>query len=1392
MSNSHQHIVSSVKWSSQFDRADMAIQLQNRISHWSKFKLPGQLHDVFNKLCPSDQIWRINNLQLDLGPIDFNEMESQLEDKLGILLYQKLTELVLQQNNINDSLEVIHQNESYIHMMQTFFLTGVLPWNYTNELGSINEITTQQLQANFSTTIIALKEVGVTHENVRKRMAWQLHETNLKKIIQGIEPNNHKTILGFSAELTTLQQKETIVQTSNAEFKKQVYFWILNHLLTERGTLFNKIAFVKSSIAQMARHYNIEYVELIQLINRAVSHYEAKGTHANFITILKEISNTDTIEGDKINSEPRDNNDNHKKLELLIAHGSTKLENKTQTEFKKLIEKYSNDDILELKILLKKYPSVLLQDPGTLHQLGTKTLTLMLKSLLEKDFAGYEKKISELHSLIKQTKFRFSKKEILQVAVLIALENNTNASKGHDVQAILTKLAQLNRIAVKQLLDELIAVDYTQDKLTSSNIITINKIRNLWIKHASPENTHTFTKLEEVITQLKNEIESAVQNTSHIYKLLSVISNTFFTVPHFTIEMLRKIQDKTLLEFILDHTLTSSLVKQSVKRSKVPVLIVLNNLLHEVENNKESPLILTHKVTFEKELSVQGFKLYLLNPQFTVTQFKAILSQQMKQVFKNNGAAVEKFILGEEIKPGLQNANTYKLSHTPTELVLDHIAAMFMPDAKKTFKAHQYTKSEAGRILLHSYNHHAFKNSREKRNHSTHNLIEYFLLNGTNLQQQLINHYLKQLKNEIKTISSATLSRILGDLFWKCLLDFSYHQGKVETFKKFFHVAVLQRFPQTAKNKSSNYVYLDQSSAKKTVYLNHVTDEELMTWLQACIKPSNAFEPVSITKFSLNELITNTLKYRKNVLIKILHEADTKELEKILASNFTVQEFLHLFKENLPPETGDHLSVLLFIPQLAAILEENSIKKEIHELLFAEAIRVIKTNALSSQQLDELVKKVFALILTRTNVNLEDVLKDIRLNKPPMNNKLYQSLERVLPAVANIYTGELINVKNSSITRYKNTGQLKELCAFIITQNQVPPWHLETPSDNKQLLLSGIAQFHPLILIETIRNSSFTITHLHNTLDSLTVDQIIKAIKSIHPELNNKLTHFNQFYASWDQIHGFGISSTTLQHILGMKLLKAWKSKNWKSISITNIWNELAWELSINHRTSQHSFFQHIKKNLHVFSPAVQLSFTSTYNRYQESSKFTNTVYQKKLPSTPLIKENKKATGIEIKNAGIVLLNSYIPILFERLGLTKQQQFINETNQHDAVHYLQFVVTGLFNTEEHLLLLNKVLCGLPLNHPISNGIELTESQRNLITGLIKAAIGYWPSAGDTSINGFRGNWLVRNGLLFEYEDKWELHIEKKVYDILISKSPFSFSIIKFPWMKKPLHVTWPY
>ena len=132
---------------------------------------------------------------------------------------------------------------------------------------------------------------------------------------------------------------------------------------------------------------------------------------------------------------------------------------------------------------------------------------------------------------------------------------------------------------------------------------------------------------------------------------------------------------------------------------------------------------------------------------------------------------------------------------------------------------------------------------------------------------------------------------------------------------------------------------------------------------------------------------------------------------------------------------------------------------------------------------------------------------------------------------------------------------------------------------------------------------------------------------------------------------------------------------------------------------------------------------------------------------------------LPITNAGLIILNPYFQMLFDRLALTNNNHFLSQDKQKQAIQILQFVATGTNQSKEYLLPLNKILCGVEPSTPTGNEISISQEDKELVDGMIQAAIAHWPAIGESSVDGFRGNWLVRDGLLAEQEDKWELTVE---------------------------------
>ncbi|PHV15155.1 hypothetical protein CSQ90_19205 [Janthinobacterium sp. BJB303] len=161
-----------------------------------------------------------------------------------------------------------------------------------------------------------------------------------------------------------------------------------------------------------------------------------------------------------------------------------------------------------------------------------------------------------------------------------------------------------------------------------------------------------------------------------------------------------------------------------------------------------------------------------------------------------------------------------------------------------------------------------------------------------------------------------------------------------------------------------------------------------------------------------------------------------------------------------------------------------------------------------------------------------------------------------------------------------------------------------------------------------------------------------------------------------------------------------------------------------------------------------------------------------------------------LANAGLVLIGPYMPRLFSMLGLTEGARFRNAEAAERAVHLLQYVVDGQCDQPEYLLGLNKVLCGVSASVPVVREIIATEEERATIEMMLRAMIEHWKKIGNTSPDGLRQAFLQRPGSMHLHEDAWRLSVEAGAFDMLLDTLPWSFSIIKHPWMERAVHVNW--
>lgn len=1262
MQETSNHIISKFRWDTSFDQKAKASELQERLSGWSRTNMQKEIIDIFDNVCPPEQTWRIDLLELDLGLINFNDLEFELAIKLRQMLNEMLIDLIIHANNTGRSnIEILNEDTSHISVLRSFLLEGVMPWNYKPVGGSVNQLMVYQLKNNRQQLIAMLREVGVTQENVRKRIAWQINDAGIIKIIEGLEPNNHSQIIDFSAEMVKIQMKETVVQAATADFKKNLWFWILNYLLTERGTIFSKVAFMKSSIRQMAAYYNVSYDELLDLIARAVdSVSKTSGVKSEFILTLKILSEENKSSKNKTSKPLEDTAAFHDRLKHLFNNGLLRKSAALKTEFNELVVGLFKQDQQAFRELILSVENSQELWAHAINDLNDASLEAIIAALSPVNTIMIRENIYFLHKLGKKLNPAINRKTLWIIAIaFLHQQKNDSFNNSSFLNYCITALSKKNKMFQSHLLDQLMNTSVSASLKTIATMDIYKELSSVFIATLTKKDTTFFkNNFEELIKMLDEQISSGSMDKELVRTLKKSLLRNIQLQPRPALQLLMDYADKKSLRKIFPYVLndySARLLMKHVKGQTELVLMAIQQVLIELKA-LEKTTALAAKIT--EIVFIKVLELIVLYPSATPSRFLELLLDAISE-----DGAISKtasFSVFTELLFSNEKLSAIGISKTTVaELVKRYVMNSEHTITERTnllIAASQNKQTEIEKKLKSGFSAKEFEQLKTLKNKEREALLNCLVRGGQQLMEALVKEYKALLLAETGHLPEKEIAQLLTTLYWKCILNYKDHNGKKEMLKRSFKTAV---------------------------------------WYSFSVKEKNAYTE-------------NSLK-----------DSAGAEVGKVLQQ----------------------------------AMQQHATEKDINAQVSISVMKDKHSGLLPGQK-----------IIMNESVNRLLTLEINESGKVPVDE--LQKVER--------------------------KGLLIQLTLYMISHKEIPVWFQNTNELKTEMLLNEIIMHYPVTFFDVVKQEIITEQQfgwLHGSVDFKT---LLHAIGTLNKNKQAQLSVFERLYYSMGIIAVKGISANEIQYLFFRKLIKAWTSGNWRIISAENIWNELTWDVCVKREVVKKEWMLGIEKIKNHFPLSLQVSLGQLKDR-EHTAAGDKIMVPKILPIQ--LKTNFSETikgGIPVKNAGLVLISNYVEILFDRLGMTAARKFTDETMRTDAPHYLQYVVTGLSNTEESLLPLNKVLCGLPLSEPLRAGINITDEKKKLINGLLNAMIGYWPAIGNCSTDGFRGNWLVREGLLMEHKDKWELTVEKRAYDILIHKSPFSFSIIKFPWMSKPLHVTWPY
>lgn len=175
----------------------------------------------------------------------------------------------------------------------------------------------------------------------------------------------------------------------------------------------------------------------------------------------------------------------------------------------------------------------------------------------------------------------------------------------------------------------------------------------------------------------------------------------------------------------------------------------------------------------------------------------------------------------------------------------------------------------------------------------------------------------------------------------------------------------------------------------------------------------------------------------------------------------------------------------------------------------------------------------------------------------------------------------------------------------------------------------------------------------------------------------------------------------------------------------------------------------------------------------------------------PASKELPEA--LTVGNAGLCLLTPWFVRLFAMLDYLDEERkkFRSTASKVRAVFLLQYLAYGEEREwRETELFFNRLLTALPWNVPLPRQLHLTEKERQTADSMVAGVKANWPQMNGTSVESFRGSFLLREGTLEQEEERWLLTVKEKAYDILLETAPWGFRQIRLPWLKKYIQVRW--
>lgn len=1392
--SSDSHMIGQVHLDLGFFSVEKNHELQERVSRLFNSEISRQMDLLFSDTIAGDEILQIKQLSLDLGEINYSDLEKELPARIIASLKEKIISFKKQAPEETGNYKLLDSKRYKLNAIEHYLLTGNLLRKGTDIHSGIESYLVDLLTEDPSLLIRLLKKTG-KKERARIRIAWQFREKTIISVINALEPAYRQVLYDYTQELELTDSPVTTIQAQSEDFKRAKYFFALTYLFVEKGSVFNTRNFVRSLLKQLSAHYNMDYREFLLLMTRQIR--QSPGTFSKGLEgYIREIfmedfelspgdadSPEDKERPDVTASQKDETGEAEECLFFFLENGSMPLHSGTMSpghlqrlflrlistrpqQIKDIIGKRAESSINTINRFFSEeavQALIGLYAPSHAEWILSLTASLLKMEIFADLFEDQRPLKSKLFRAVLSQLVSGSENNFQKAAFLEKLVSSLSPHSGLSVNEFRARLKSgFERNHEKEYRALLGATDTPKsnrepdpenDRDTDARLSPEQMTRK--IAEMQPAQSQWILSLKDLL--LKARSYEVLTGATHLSSATREIEQVIYNA---TLNYTKAIFDRR--DFF--NRILQSLAEKSTS-DKTHFLTKAKTAIDKAGGEAYSRLI--------------DSDTYRENPNQTSEENK---SQNIKEELSTE----------EATRNAIQKLQA---EHSTWILSLHRViteAHSFFPFTDTLHKS--TLRPELYRLLLQateSYPHRVF----DKSDFFTHFLV---LLSR---RSPLDTHtFLKEAKKAIGQ-SSQTSYR---DLIHPGLAAASEtpNRDKKEILSSFDTTQLLTERQELdcllyflANGESPWWSGIKDAAGLKRFWQKHFTvkkKKRLMAFIQSHI----AHEPVrkNLLFFLEDELSNNTLK-----------------LSNRKAENAWFSHAVPQIRRSLT--TGN--SNTFIEAYLIYSLQKKEKKKE---LIWEDIQNLFSARGIS-------VRDFYQELLT-----LQPILTDIYFNdffllfhsKLSGQLNLKQTNEEPLRHENKISSPDNIRHENEkklpSGKRREEEPEKKQVTKdpmheFLPAPSKTPKTEQSTEQSTEKETLRYLE-----VLLHFLNTGV-----IPGTLDLHAKELILKVLSGLHKIRNHANTRllylslknellFKRFSAPFD-----AKEQEKLMKIMfpdEYAFLEPYLKDFITLFSNKNLKRQIDKDL-VDLRSASFLFFiEYFHKNTNVseYIRFVAKHLFTSAAAYHSFSALTKLAILRKemqlntfLPSMLLTmmqqekkKENKKEQPADdikqdlvfIENAGLILLWPFMSFYFEKLGLLSEHKFTSVKAAIRGACLLQYLITGTETSQEHELPLNKILCQLPKNHPVYITDALTQAEKDLSEELLKTAISRWEIIKNTSIEGFRNSFLKREGKLEWPEDKIILTVEPKTFDMLVDKIPWNISVIKLPWMKQTLHVKW--